>query len=66
MSHAMMHRMNQVDETGLKPIIPLTCANVKFVGRGSVERIVGGKAAPIEVGSACFSMAFAARLRRCF
>ena len=43
--HAMMHRMTRLDEIGLTPIIRLTCANVKSVGRGSVERIVGGKTA---------------------
>jgi hypothetical protein len=66
MSHAMMHRMTRLDEIGLTPIIRLTCANVKSVGRGSVERIVGGKTAPIKAGSTCFSLAFAARLRRWF
>ena len=48
------------------PINRLTCANVKSAGRGSVERIVSGKTAPIEVGSTCFSMAFVATLRRWF
>ena len=59
-----MHHTARLDETGLKPIIRLTCVSVKPVGLGSVERIVGGKAAPIEAGSTCFSMVFAARFRR--
>ena len=62
----MMHHMARLDETGLTPIIRLTCANVKPVGRGSVARIVGGKTARIKVGSTCFSLTFAARLRRWF
>ena len=56
--------MARLDETVLTPIIRLTCANVKPVGRGSVERIVGRKTARIKVGSTCFSLTFAARLRR--
>ena len=60
----MTHRITRRGEIGLTPINRLTCANVKSVKRGSVERIVGGKTAPIEVGSTCFSLAFAARLRR--
>ena len=64
--HGMMQHIARLDETILTPIIRLTCANVKSVGRGSVERIVGGKTAPIKAGSTCFSLAFTARLRRWF
>jgi hypothetical protein len=62
----MTHRMTGLGEIGLTPIIRLTCANVNCVGRGSVERIVGGKTALIKVGSTCFSIAFVDSLRRWF
>ena len=62
----MMHSMARLDETGLTPIIRLTCANVKHVGRGSAARIVVGETARIKLGSTCFSLTFAARLRRRF
>ena len=31
MSHAIMQRMTRLDQIGRAPIIPFTCANVKFV-----------------------------------
>ena len=48
----------------LKKIVLWNCVSVKFVWRGLVVRVVGGKTVPINVSSACFSILFVSTFPR--